>query len=113
VVAFLQLTNIQEFNNFVSILSVHNMNKKSLFHLDCNPIIPQCDYQCDKCVSEISAVLKEKEGVFEVTLTEKNKISIIAIEHDSQIISTSDLLKELKRLPSFYAGKFIPEAITF
>jgi len=55
------------------------MMKKSLFHLDCNPIIPDCGYQCIKCVEEIRSVLEAKDGVLEVTLTEHKNISVIAV----------------------------------
>jgi copper chaperone CopZ len=85
------------------------MKNKSFFHLDCNPIIPDCGFQCDKCVKEISSVLKAKNGIFEVTLMEQKNISVIAVEHDPETVRTTDLLKELERLPSFYSGKFIPE----
>ncbi len=87
------------------------MKNKSFFHLDCNPIIPECGFQCDKCVKEISSVLKAKHGIFEVTLTEQKNISVIAVEYDPEIVRIADLLKEMVKLPSFYSDKFIPEVI--
>jgi len=87
------------------------MMKKSLFHLDCNLIIPECGYHCDKCVNEIRSVLESKNGVSEVALMKHNNISVIAVEYDSEIIGIKDLQKELACLPSFYTGFFIPEVI--
>jgi len=85
--------------------------EKSLFHLDCTPVIPDCGYQCLKCVEEIRSILEAKDGISEVTLTEHKNISVIAIEYDSDIIGIKDLQKELERLPSFYTGFFLPEVI--
>jgi copper chaperone CopZ len=87
------------------------MKATSFFHLDCNPVIAECGYQCDKCVNEIRYVLKNKNGIFEVTLTEKQNISVIAIEYDSEIVKITDILNELGRLPSFYSDKFIPKVV--
>ena len=87
------------------------MKTISFFHLDCNPIIAECGYHCDKCVNEIRSVLKKKNGIFEVTLTEQKNISVIAIEYDAEIVKISDLLNELEKLPSFYSDKFIPKVV--
>jgi len=40
---------------------------QNLFHLDCNPVIPECGYQGDKCIQEIRSVLKGMRGVSEVS----------------------------------------------
>jgi copper chaperone CopZ len=85
------------------------MKQKTYFHLNCNPLIPDCGYHCDKCIGEIRTVLKEKDGVSEVSLTKHKNISLIVVEYESEIIKVGDLKKELESLPSFYAGKFIPE----
>jgi len=87
------------------------MKTTSFFHLDCKPIIAECGYHCDKCVNEIRSILKEKNGIFEVTLTEQRNISVIAVEYDPETIKITDLLKELEKLPSFYSDKFIPEVV--
>jgi copper chaperone CopZ len=87
------------------------MKTTSFFHLDCNPVIAECGYQCDRCVNEIRSVLKNKNGIFEVKLTEQNNISVIAIEYDPEIVKIIELLNELARLPSFYSDKFIPKVV--
>ena len=87
------------------------MKTTSFFHLDCNPIISECGYQCDRCVGEIRSVLKEKSGIFEVALTEQKNISVISVEYDPEVMKITDLLNILARLPSFYSDKFIPKVI--
>ena len=87
------------------------MKTTSFFHLDCNPIIAECGYHCDRCVNEIRSVLKEKNGIFEVALTEQKNISVVSVEYDPEIIKTTDILYELERLPSFYSDKFIPQVV--
>jgi len=87
------------------------MKTISFFHLDCNPIIAECGYHCDKCVNEICSVLKKNNGIFEVTLTEQKNISVIAIEYDAEIVKITDLQNELEKLPSFYSDKFIPKVV--
>ena len=87
------------------------MKTTSFFHLDCNPIIAECGYHCDKCVDEIRSVLKEKNGIFEVALTEQKNISVVSVEYDPEIIKPTDILYELERLPSFYSDKFIPKVV--
>lgn len=87
------------------------MLKNSLFHLDCNPIIPACGYQCGKCIQEIQSVLKIKSGILEVSLKKHKGISVIAIRHNPYIIGIKDLQNELGNLPSFYSGFFIPRLV--
>ena len=87
------------------------MKTTSFFHLDCNPIIAECGYHCDRCVNEIRSVLKEKNGIFEVALTEQKNISVVSVEYDPEILKTTDILNELERLPSFYSDKFIPKVV--
>lgn len=109
--AYQEARNEQYSNLNILIFILSIMMKKSLFHLDCNPIIPGCGYQCIKCVEEIRSVLESKDGVSEVTLMEHKNISIIAVEYESEIIGIKELEMELERLPSFYTGFFIPKAI--
>lgn len=87
------------------------MTKNSLFHLDCHPIIPECGYQCPKCIYEIRSILKAKNGISEVSLKQHKEISVIEVEYDPEITSIKDLIKELGNLPSFYSGFFIPGLI--
>ncbi len=88
------------------------MKGKAYFHLDCHPIIPDCGFQCEKCVNEISSVIKAKEGVSEAELTELDNISVISVDYDTEKITIEEIKKELGSLPSFFAAKFVPEFIT-
>jgi copper chaperone CopZ len=87
------------------------MTKNAFFHLDCNPIIPECGYQCQKCIKEIRSVLKAKNGIFKVSVRKNKDISGIAVEYDPETISIKDLIKELENLPSFYTGFFVLKLI--
>lgn len=87
------------------------MKMNSFFHLDCSSIIPECDYQCQKCIQEIRSVLKAKNGIFKVSVRKNKDISGIAVEYDPESIGIKDLTAELENLPSFYPGFFILKLI--
>ena len=81
----------------------------SFFHLDCNSIIPDCGFNCPKCIDEIRWNLKGKNGIKEVSLIEKEGISLMEVKYDQEIISVESVLMSFENLPSFYSGFFIPE----
>ncbi|OFY77179.1 MAG: hypothetical protein A2V46_13070 [Bacteroidetes bacterium RBG_19FT_COMBO_42_7] len=83
----------------------------SFFHLDSNSIIPNCGFQCPECIDEIRINLKAKNGIKEVSLSEKECKSLIEIRYDPDIIIIESLLTSFENLPSFYSGFFIPELI--
>jgi copper chaperone CopZ len=87
------------------------MQKKIFFHLNCLTIIPDCGFQCNKCVDEIGSVLKANYPVSEVTLVEVNNISAISVEYDPAQVRINDLHNELENLPSFYTDKFVPTVL--
>jgi hypothetical protein len=87
------------------------MLAQNFFHLDCNPVIPECRYQCDKCVQEILSVLKGLHGVSEVSMGKHGEISGIVVQYDSAASSIGDLMNAFGRLPSFYKGRFVPKAL--
>jgi copper chaperone CopZ len=84
------------------------MNTRSFFHLDCTGVIPECGFQCDKCVKEIESVLSKTRGVNKSCREGDG----ILVEHDPDIISAEQLIDIFKRLPSFYKGFFIPKLMT-
>jgi copper chaperone CopZ len=81
------------------------MNTRSFFHLDCTSVIPECGFECDKCVKEIESVLSNIKGVNKSYREGEG----ILVEHDPDIISAEKLIGIFKRLPSFYKGFFIPK----
>ena len=38
------------------------MITRSAFHLDCNPVIPECGFECPKCIKEIESIFAGREG---------------------------------------------------
>lgn len=81
------------------------------FHLDCGPVISECGYQCDKCVREILSVLEGTDGVRDASMGMHGEISGIAVEYDPGRIDEDRLSAVLGALPSFYQGKFFPQAL--
>ena len=84
------------------------MNTRSYFHLDCHGVIPECGFECDKCVKEIESVLSKTKGVNK----SYREGDGIFVEHDPDIITTKQIIGIFKRLPSFYKGFFIPKLMT-
>jgi hypothetical protein len=87
------------------------MITEEFFHLDCNPVIPECEYNCAKCITEIRSVLGGRSGVFEVTLGKRGETSGIVAKHDPDTVSTEELLNAFRNLPSFYRGHFVPQVL--
>ena len=84
------------------------INTRSFFYLDCTPVIPECGFECDKCVKEIESVLSKTKGVNKSCREGEG----ILVEHDPDIVSAEQLIDIFKRLPSFYKGFFIPKLLT-
>ena len=81
---------------------------RSFFHLDCRPVIPECGFQCDKCVEEIQSVLTAMDGVSDVSRDTRGEVDGIVVEYDPEAIGIEDLTNTLRTLPSFYKGRFVP-----
>ena len=84
---------------------------QSFFHLDCNPVIPECGFQCDKCVQEIQSVLMGLGGVSEVSRERRGDTDGIVVQYNPEVIGIDDLMNELQALPSFYKGRFVPSLL--
>jgi hypothetical protein len=84
---------------------------ETFFHLDCNPVIPECGYQCSRCIAEIRSVLGSCRGVSEVALGKRSGASGILVKHDAAAISAEELLTAFGSLPSFYRGRFVPQVL--
>jgi copper chaperone CopZ len=84
---------------------------QSFFHLDCSPVIPECGFQCDKCVEEIQSVLTELDGVSEVSRGRRGETDGIVVQYNSEAIGIDHLVNTLRTLPSFYKGRFVPSLL--
>ena len=87
------------------------MDSRSVFHLDCNPVIPQCGFQCPKCIQEIESTLTAIEGVSKAYIGVAGEEQRLIVEYRPNTATVERLLDALKELPSFYHGKFIPTVI--
>jgi copper chaperone CopZ len=85
---------------------------RTAFELDCNPIIPKCRFTCAKCIQEIETTLTSKEGVSKVYIEGEAEKAKLIVEHDPAITNIEQLIEDLKKLPSFYDGFFIPTVVT-
>ncbi len=84
---------------------------RSVFHLDCTPIIPQCGFKCSKCLQEIESVLDKIEGVKKFYTEGEGENMKLVAEHDSSEITAEELKETFGHLPSFYKGFFVPELL--
>ena len=88
------------------------MNSRSAFDLDCNPVIPECGFECPKCIEEIESTLTAMQGVSKVYVEDESEDGKVIVEHDPTTVTTEQLIEVFKGLPSFYQGFFIPTLIT-
>jgi hypothetical protein len=79
-----------------------------VFDLDCNEIIPECGFRCDRCVSELVTTFKNIEGVFSFRTEEEGGVTKIIIDHDRDKVSLDQLMSVFSRLPSHHKAKFEP-----
>jgi hypothetical protein len=87
---------------------VHSL---SAFDLDCNPVIPECGFECPKCIQEIESTFTGVQGVSKVYMEGEGKEQKLIVEHDLDMVTVEQLLDIFKGLPSFYEGFFIPTVI--
>ena len=87
------------------------MYSRSAFDLDCNPVIPECGFQCPKCIQEIESTLTRMEGVSKAYIDKEGEEQRLIVEHDPSRVTAEELTEVLKCLPSFYEGFFIPNLI--
>jgi copper chaperone CopZ len=88
------------------------MNSRSAFDLDCHPVIPECGFECPKCIQEIESTLTAINGVSKVYMEGEGQEQKLIVEHDPTTATVEQLMKVFKGLPSFYEGFFIPTLIT-
>ena len=88
------------------------MNSRSAFDLDCHPVIPECGFECPKCIQEIESTLTAINGVSKVYVEDESEGGKTIVEHDPATVTVEQLIDVFKGLPSFYKGFFIPTLIT-
>ena len=84
------------------------MDRRSAFDLDCNPVIPECGFQCPKCIAQIESVLTGVPGVSRAYIEAEGNQQRLIVEHDPETVTVEQLIDVLKGLPSFYQGFFVP-----
>ena len=87
------------------------MTTRTAFDLDCNPVIPECGFDCPKCIEEIEATLTSKDGVSKVYMEGAADEGKLIVEHDPDVATVDQLKETFKALPTFYEGFFIPSEI--
>jgi len=83
----------------------------SVFHLDCYSIIPECQFQCAKCLQEIQSVLGKIDGVEKFYTRDKAENMKFIVEHDPSKVAVEHLVETFEQLPSFYKGFFVPKLL--
>ena len=84
------------------------MHSRSVFHLDCTAIVPDCGFVCAKCVEEMKEVFMRQPGVSKFY---RNGNGVV-VEHDVAVVGTDQLITLFQDLPSFHEGTFVPTLIT-
>ncbi len=74
-------------------------------------MIPECGFECPKCIQEIESTLPGVQGVSKVYMEGEGKEQKLIVEHDLDMVTVEQLLDIFKDLPSFYEGFFIPTVI--
>jgi len=84
------------------------MPDKSPFEIDCHAVIPECEYKCDDCISEMEVTFKKIKGVTNFYIEKEDGKRLIAIEHEPQEASVEQLMQTFRQLPSRFEGFFKP-----
>ena len=82
------------------------MTSRTAFDVDCNTVIPECEFNCPKCIQEIVAALTSMDGVSKVYMGEGSDKGRVCVEHDLTVASVEQLIEAFGSLPSFYKGFF-------
>jgi len=83
------------------------MISRSVFQIDCTGVVPECGFDCARCVREIGLSLTGMEGVGDFYTDGEG----VTIEYNSEVVTPEQLKNVLKRLPSFYERHFIPTLV--
>ena len=83
------------------------MISRSVFQIDCTGVVPECGFDCARCVKEIGLSLSGMKGVGEFYTDGEG----VTIEYDSKVVTPEQLKDVLKKLPSFYERHFVPTLV--
>lgn len=83
------------------------MISRSMFQIDCTGVIPECGFECAKCVKEIGLSLNGMKGVGKFYTDGEG----VTVEYDAETVTAEQLKDVLKGLPSFYESHFVPSIV--
>ena len=83
------------------------MISRSVFQIDCTGVVPECGFDCARCVREIGLSLTGMDGVGDFYTDGEG----VTIEYDSKVVTPEQLKDVLKGLPSFYERHFVPTLV--
>ncbi len=83
------------------------MISRSVFQIDCTGVVPECGFECAKCVQEIGLSLIRMKGVGNFYTDGEG----VTVEYDAEKVTAEQLKDVLKGLPSFYESHFVPSII--
>jgi copper chaperone CopZ len=78
-----------------------------VFQIDCTGVVPECGFECGKCVKEIVSSLTGMKGVGKFYTDGEG----VTIEYDAEKVTAEQLKDVLKGLPSFYESHFVPSIV--
>ncbi len=84
------------------------MVHRSAFHLDCTALLPDCRFECARCLQEIRSVFTQIPGVDGLQMEGQGAQARLIVAHDPSRVTAEELVDLLKRLPSFHKAFFIP-----
>jgi copper chaperone CopZ len=87
------------------------MESRSVFDIDCSPLLEECKFECPKCIEEIQSILTGVPGVSKAYIEAAGEEQRLVVEHDPDRASVEQLFEVLKTLPSFFEGFFIPRML--
>ena len=82
------------------------MHSRSFFDVDCFAVIPECGFECSKCIEELETSLREMQGVTKVYIEKAGEEQRLVVEHDPNAVTVGELTDTIEGLPSFYEGFF-------
>jgi len=83
------------------------MISRSVFQIECTGVIPECGFECAKCVQEIGSSLIRMKGVGNFYTDGEG----VTVEYDAEKVTAEQLKDVLKGLPSFYESHFVPSIV--
>ena len=83
------------------------MTRRTAFHLDCTPVLPECGCQCARCIEEMKSVFGRMSGISKFYREGPG----VVVEHDSGVVTVEQLMDVFRSLPSFYQSHFVPTVL--